>query len=208
MKKLIFKDAEFLSSVIDSSDYPIFKNDKGEPFPEIVIAGKSNVGKSSLINHLLGEKKLAYTSSKPGKTTTINFYKIDNQIIMLDFPGYGYAQKSFELKEKWSKNFDRFLNERPRLQLLLLLLDSRRNLCPEDLMLYKWSDSKKILCGLIFTKSDKLNIKEIDLAINSSLSTLEKNNLPPPLFQIPYSINSYEGKKILISKIKALFGDI
>lgn len=208
MKKLKFTKAEFLQSALDKKSFPTFKQDSGELFPEIMIAGKSNVGKSSLINHLLNIKELARTSTKPGKTITINFFKIDNKIILLDFPGYGYAKQSQELKKSWAENFDIFLDERENIELLLLLVDSRRKITTNDLIFYNWAVRKNIPCSIILTKSDKLKKRELDNNYKMVLEDLEKISIVPPKFCIRYSIKSLEGKKILISKINSLLGEI
>ena len=208
MKNLKFQDAEFLHSALDKTSFFLFKNDQGNFFPEIVITGKSNVGKSSLINHLLNQKKLAYISSKPGKTRTINFFKVDNMLILLDFPGYGYAKQSNELKDQWRKNFDVFLNERTTIKLLLLLIDCRREISPEDLAFLKWAESKNIAPAIILTKCDKLKKAEIEAKIKSIKNELQKENCPPPLFCVPYSIDNPIGRKILISEINSHLGDI
>lgn len=207
MKNINFEKAEFICSTLDKSSFPLLKNERGLPYPEIVIAGKSNVGKSSLINHLLNQKKLAYVSSKPGKTKTINFFKVDNRVILLDFPGYGFAIQSIQLKEEWAKNFDVFLNSRPSIKLLLLLADIRRSLGKEDITFYKWAQSKNIPCFIILTKSDKQTKDQIEKkcqAINQHLVSLSFSS---PLVCLPYSINEPTGKKILLSQIQDLLGD-
>ena len=207
MKNLKFAKAEFLLSALDNKSFPIFKQDNGQFFPEIVIAGKSNVGKSSLINHLLNAKKLAHISSKPGKTTTINFYKVDNQVILLDFPGYGYAKQSQELKKQWVKNFDIFLNERKTIKLLLLLIDSRRDVSADDIIFYKWAAEKNIPCGIILTKSDKLKKNALNNKNRDVLNVFQKECATPPKFCICYSINVLEGKKILVAQLRTHIGD-
>jgi GTP-binding protein len=204
MRNFNFEKAEFLISALDHKLIPILKNDKGTPFPKVAIFGKSNVGKSSLINHLVNKKNLAFTSSKPGKTKTINFFKIDNRFLILDFPGYGFALQPQKLKEEWAKNFDIFLNKEEDIRLLLLLIDSRRDFEEEDELFYKWAESKKIPCGIILTKADKLKKSELE----KNLFSIGQKIQIPPLFFLPYSVNEPKGKKILIAKIKALLGDI
>lgn len=208
MKNLKFSEAEFLHSALDKNSHFLFKNDRGSFFPEIVIAGKSNVGKSSLINHLLNQKNLAYISSKPGKTRTINFFKVDKQLILLDFPGYGYAKQSNELKDQWRKNFDHFLNERTTIKLLLLLIDCRRDLSSEDIIFYKWAESKNIPCGIILTKCDKPKKNEVEITTQRLKNDLLKENCIPPQFCVCYSTSEPIGRKILISEINSQLGDV
>lgn len=208
MKRLTFSKAEFLHSALDKNSFVSFKNDSGKFAPEVVIAGKSNVGKSSLINHLLNQKNLAYISSKPGKTKTINFFKIDNLLILLDFPGYGYAKQSNELKEQWKKNFDLFLNERSTIKLLLLLVDCRRDISSDDLLFYKWAESKNIPCGVILTKCDKVKKNEIELAAKKLKTDLLNEKCISPKFIICYSTIDPISRKILISEINIHLGDI
>lgn len=208
MKKLTFSKAEFLHSALNKNSFVSFKNDSGSLSPEIVIAGKSNVGKSSLINHLLNQKNLAYVSSKPGKTKTINFFKVDNQLILLDFPGYGYAKQSNELKDQWRKNFDLFLNERTTIKLLILLIDCRRDISSDDLLFYQWAETKNIPCGIILTKCDKLKKSEEELSIKKIKNNFLKENCLPPKFFICYSTDDPLSRKILISEINTHLGDI
>jgi GTP-binding protein len=207
MKSLNFENAEFILSVLDHKLIPSLKNDKGELFPKIAIFGKSNVGKSSLINHLINKKNLAFISSKPGKTKTINFFKIDNKVLLLDFPGYGFALQSLKLKQKWATNFDIFLNMEENIKLVLLLIDSRRGFEKEDELFYKWAESKNIFCGIILTKADKLKKNELQINLSAIQQKLQLFS-NPPLFLLPYSINEPSGKKILLAKIKTFLGGL
>jgi GTP-binding protein len=132
--------------------------------PEIALVGRSNVGKSSLINHLLNQK-IARTSATPGKTQLINFFLIDEAFLLVDLPGYGFANAPLEEINKWSEAIDQYLNSRPSLKLLLLLIDCRREFSQEDLALIKWSEHKKIPLLLIFTKTDKLSKSEASVLL-------------------------------------------
>ena len=108
------------------------------PYPEIAFAGKSNVGKSSLINTLLNRKNLARTSSQPGKTQTINFYNINKEFYFVDLPGYGYAAVSQEIKAKWGKMIERYLKKSEKLVMVFLLIDIRHDPSENDKLMYDW----------------------------------------------------------------------
>ncbi len=150
--------ARFLLSTL--TDFPNLKDPRGIPLPEIALVGRSNVGKSSLINHLLRQKNLAKTSATPGKTKLLNFFCIEEKFLLVDLPGYGFAKASSEEIQQWSEAIDRYINERKTLKLILLLIDSRRELGPEDQTLLKWAETKKIPVLLILTKTDKLKASE------------------------------------------------
>jgi GTP-binding protein len=151
--------AQFLLSTL--TEFPTLKDPKGNLLPEIALAGKSNVGKSSLINHLLNNKKVAKTSATPGKTQLLNFFLIDEKFLLVDLPGYGFAKAPPEEVKKWSLAIDTYLNTRPTLRLLLLLVDCRRGYSEEDLYLVNWAKKKQMPLLLIFTKTDKLSTSEL-----------------------------------------------
>jgi len=150
--------ARFLLSTL--TEFPTLKDPRGNILPEMALAGRSNVGKSSLINHLLNQKKLAKTSATPGKTQLLNFFLVEEKFILVDLPGYGFAKAPLEEMEKWSEAIDAYVNHRPSLKLILLLVDCRRDFSQEDLSLMEWSSHKKIPLLLIFTKTDKLSSSE------------------------------------------------
>jgi GTP-binding protein len=141
-----------------------FRSHEGDILPEVALVGRSNVGKSSLLNHLLQRKELAKVSAKPGKTYTINYFNIDDQLIIVDLPGYGYAKRPQELKAKWSEAIDHYLEKRSNLSLILLLIDSRRAPSPEDRALIEWAKHRKKPLLLIFTKSDTVDEKREGIA--------------------------------------------
>jgi len=155
MKKRSFNTATFLLSTLD--EVPPFLDKDKKVLPEIALVGRSNVGKSSLINHLLHRKNLAKVSRAPGKTQTINYFNIDNQLIIVDLPGYGYAARSHEMQQLWSASIDRYLNKRSSLSLILLLIDSRRDFTEEDIATLEWASHNKKPLLLILTKSDTLS---------------------------------------------------
>ncbi len=124
--------------------------------PEIAFAGKSNVGKSSLINALMNRKSLARTSSQPGKTQTINFYNINEELYFVDLPGYGYAKVAKEEKERWGKMIENYLSKREQLAGLVLLVDIRHKADPKDIAMIEYAKSLNIPFVIVATKSDKL----------------------------------------------------
>ena len=133
------------------------QNDK----PEFAFAGKSNVGKSSLINALMNRKALARTSAQPGKTQTINFYNVNDAMYLVDLPGYGYAKVSQEVKEKWGKLIERYLNESKQLKAVFLLIDIRHEPSANDKLMYDWIVSQGFQPILIATKADKIKRSQL-----------------------------------------------
>ena len=143
--------SEFIISSASPAQFP------AEELPEVAFLGRSNVGKSSLINALTGEKRLAFTSSTPGRTQTINFYRIDGKLHFVDLPGYGYARAPREIVVEWKKLIERYLEKRQSLTLSCLILDARRGWMETDLDLKRWLEAHGRPYLVIATKSDKLN---------------------------------------------------
>jgi len=143
--------AEFVKSATKPSEYP------PENLPEIAIAGKSNVGKSSLINTLVNRKNLAKTSSSPGRTQTINFFRVNEKISLVDLPGYEYAKVSLRIRETWKPMVESYLQTREGIRMVVLILDARRGASPEDLTLLDWLDYHQIPSLIVLTKADKLS---------------------------------------------------
>jgi GTP-binding protein len=185
--------ARFLLSTL--TEFPTLKDPKGNLLPEIALAGKSNVGKSSLINHLLNQKKLAKTSATPGKTQLLNFFLVEEKFVLVDLPGYGFAKAPPEEIEKWSRAIDAYINHRPALKLILLLIDCRRDFSQEDLSLMEWAAHKKIPLLLVFTKTDKLSSSE-------KIALLKKH---PEA--IPYSTMNENTRLALEKKIGQILWD-
>ena len=129
-------------------------------FPEIAFAGKSNVGKSSIINALMNRKSYARTSEKPGKTQTINYYNVNDAIYLVDLPGYGYANVSVKVKEKWGKMIEKYLCTSTQLKAVYLLVDSRHAPSANDKLMYDWVLSVGFRPVIIATKADKLKKNE------------------------------------------------
>ena len=142
------------------------KND----LPEIAFVGKSNVGKSSLINTLMQRKSLARTSQAPGKTQTINYYKVNDSLYFVDLPGYGYAKVSQELRQKWGKMIERYITSSPTLKLICLLVDIRHEPTENDRLTYEWIKYHGYKVLLILTKADKLKRS----VLNKHIKMIEK----------------------------------
>ena len=157
--------AEYIKSAYYFKDCPALN------FPEIAFIGKSNVGKSSLINTLVERKTLVKTSKTPGKTKTINFFMVKDHLIFVDLPGYGYAS----ISKKERKNFDRmietYLEQRKQLACIFLLLDIRREPDKNDMQIYNWVVSRGIKHILVFNKTDKLSRNLVNNRINAILPT-------------------------------------
>ncbi len=161
------KNSSFIKSCTNKSQYP------DTSLPEIAFAGRSNVGKSSLINMLLGRKNLAKTGSTPGKTQLINFFDIDGLFRVVDLPGYGFAKVSKTKKLRWGKYIEEYLNERENLLEVFLLVDARRVPNEQDKMMYEYIRQAGFSGYLFCTKMDKLKNKDIKPNFNKIMQTLE-----------------------------------
>ena len=148
-----FANASFVKSATKLSEIP--PESKGE----VLLVGKSNVGKSTFINNITNKKKLAYTSSKPGHTQLLNYYNIDNAFYMVDAPGYGYAAKGVDLDALFGKMMEEYFQNK-RLKLVIVLLDSRRELGENDVEIINYLHEQNINLLILFTKCDKINQKE------------------------------------------------
>ncbi len=142
--------AEFVISAVGPSQYP------QDALPEIALAGRSNVGKSSLINRMIGRKNLARTSSQPGKTQTLNYYRINQDLYFVDLPGYGYAKVSKAERERWGKFIESYLLNRETLKLVLLLIDLRHPPTKDDQAMYEWLKHNGVPVCVVTTKADKI----------------------------------------------------
>lgn len=196
MKPCSFTQARFLLSTLD--EIPPFYNKDKKVLLEIALVGRSNVGKSSLINHLLHRRNLAKVSAKPGKTQTINYFNIDDQLILVDMPGYGYAARSKDLKLLWNASLDQYFQKRSSLSLIILLIDSRRDPTAEDQAIVQWANHYKKPLLLIFTKSDTLEARERKINLEKALQLL------PVEHTLSYSIQDSHSRQNLIKKINQL----
>ena len=173
--------------------------------PEVAFAGKSNVGKSSLINSLVNRKALARTSAQPGKTQTINFYNINESIYLVDLPGYGYAKVPQSEKEKWGKMIERYLHTSKVLKAVFLLVDIRHDPSANDKMMYDWVVHNGYNPIIIATKMDKLERSQIQKNLKAIKTGL---NLRPGSIMIPFSAETKQGRDEIWALIDELTGQI
>lgn len=173
------------------------------PYPEIAFAGKSNVGKSSLINALMNRKALARTSAQPGKTQTINFYNINDELYFVDLPGYGYAKVSESEKEKWGKMIENYLHKSKQLKAVFLLIDIRHEPSANDRNMYEWILYQGYKPIIIATKLDKINRSQIQKHMKMLKVGLhvEKDTIV-----IPFSAQTKQGREEIYELIDGLLG--
>lgn len=186
--RLMFHEPRFLTSATEPSQYP------HTHLPEIAIIGRSNVGKSSLLNHLFRHRGLAKTSRVPGKTRLINFFCIDNQLIFVDLPGYGFAKKQ---DEGWGSMIETYLTQREHLRLILFLLDSRHEPSELDKQMAAWLQHLHFRTIVVLTKVDKLTKSERTRHPGMILKIFGEQ-LPP---YVEYSSTHNEGRNELIALI-------
>ncbi len=179
--------AEIAVSAVKKEQYP------KTGYPEFAFVGRSNVGKSSMINKLLNRKSLARVSSTPGKTITINFYNIDETIYLVDLPGYGYAKRAKADVESWGNMIDDYLYRRQQLRKVMLLVDSRHAPTDDDKMMLDWIRASQPDEGVIViaTKTDKLSKRETETNLEMIWNELELNEDD---ILVPFSIKTDEGK--------------
>ncbi|MCR5650320.1 MAG: ribosome biogenesis GTP-binding protein YihA/YsxC [Lachnospiraceae bacterium] len=140
--------------------------------PEFAFAGRSNVGKSSLINSIAKRKALARTSGTPGKTQTMNFYNINNELTLVDLPGYGYAKVDQDFKKKWGRMIEKYLTGSKTLKGIILMVDIRHKPTADDLDMYEWIRPQDLSCAVVATKLDKLKRSEVKKALELIRNTL------------------------------------
>lgn len=169
---------------------------------EFAFAGKSNVGKSSLINGLMNRKSLARTSAQPGKTQTINFYNINDEMYFVDLPGYGYAKVSEKEKAKWGKMVENYLHKSKMLKCVFLLIDIRHDPSNNDIMMYKWILDQGFEPVIIATKLDKINRSQIDKQLKAIRNGLK---VVPGTKVFPYSAVSKQGRDEIYEYIDTFF---
>lgn len=178
-------DAQLVISAVSKKQYP------NEPLPEIALAGRSNVGKSSFINRMIQRKSLARTSSKPGKTQTLNFYKINNELFFVDVPGYGYAKVSKSEREKWGRMMEEYFTQRETLRATVLLIDMRHPPTEDDMIMYDFLKHYEIPVIVVCTKLDKVNRSKRQKHLKIIKEDLD---LHPDDPIIPFSSETGEGK--------------
>ncbi|MBR6769787.1 MAG: YihA family ribosome biogenesis GTP-binding protein [Lachnospiraceae bacterium] len=161
-------------------------------FMEFAFAGKSNVGKSSLINGLMNRKSLARTSAQPGKTQTINFYQVNNQLYLVDLPGYGYARANQEVKAAWGKMVENYLHKSKMLKAVFLLIDIRHEPSENDKTMYAWIVEQGFNPVIIATKLDKIKRSQLQKHIQMIRTELQAK---PDTIVIPYSAQTKQGRE-------------
>ena len=194
---MIVKQTEFIKSATKPAHYP------EESLPEIAFAGRSNVGKSSLINVLVNRKNLVRTSNTPGRTQLINFFRINNTFTFVDLPGYGFAKVPLAIKKEWGPMMETYLSRRENLRGVVLILDIRRIPSEEDLQMLQWLRARGIPPLVVVTKSDKLskNQRARQAAIISREIGIDAREL------LLFSALSREGLDPIWARIEELIGD-
>lgn len=187
-----FQNAKLEAMAVEKHQYP------EESLPEIAVAGRSNVGKSTFINRYLNRKKLAYTSSSPGKTRTVNFYNIDQTFRLVDLPGYGYAKAAKQEQMAWARSIDQYLHSRENLREVILLLDLRHEPTALDVQMYEWIVKSGFSGYIIGTKLDKIPRTKLPQHVGM---IQKKLHLPDKDMIFPYSGLDKEG----MEQIRALF---
>lgn len=153
---MIIKNSDFIKSAFKSSEYP------ESVLPEIALAGRSNVGKSSFINKLLNRKNLARVGKTQGKTRLVNFFSVNNEFVLVDLPGYGFANVSKEMKISWGKMIEDYLNNREQLKAVVLILDIRHNPTEDDMIMLDYIEARGLKPFIILNKADKLAKTKIE----------------------------------------------
>lgn len=190
------KQAEFIKSAAKPKDYP------PALLPEVAFVGRSNVGKSSLINVLAGRKALVRTSSTPGRTQLINFFDINGKLTLVDLPGYGYAKAPPELRKQWGPMIETYLAKRENLKTVVLILDIRRIPSDGDLQMLRWLENYNIPPVLVLTKCDKLSKTERAKQTALIAATIDRDKN----MMLPFSALSRDGRDGIWDEIERLLG--
>jgi GTP-binding protein len=196
--KVIIKSAEFLTSAVKSSQYP------PPVLPEVAFAGRSNVGKSSLINTLINRKRLVKTSATPGRTRLINFFVINAAVVFVDLPGYGYAKVPVAVKKTWTPMVENYITKRKCLKSVVLIMDIRREPAEEEIACINWLDHLKVPSILVLTKADKIS-KTRQIARQRSVAealSMEVENL------LLFSAKSRQGRDLIWQRVNHLAGPL
>ncbi len=186
-------EARFVGSFPDRQSLP------KDRWPQVAVAGRSNVGKSSLLNKLLARKGLAKVSGTPGKTRLLNFFAVNERFYLVDLPGYGYARVSKSLRASWGRMIEDYLTTESRLAGLLLLIDCRREITPEDRMLLDWLTNRSLPVLVVLTKTDKLSRG----AVARKVQAVEAEIGAPVQ---PFSTTSGLGKREVVAALNELIG--
>jgi GTP-binding protein len=193
---MIIYSAKFICSAVTPGQYP------PDDFPEVAFAGRSNVGKSSLINKILNRKKLVRTSKTPGRTQLLNFFEINELWRFVDLPGYGYAKVPVEIKKRWRPMVESYLTSRVNLRGMVWLLDIRREVSKEDLHLWDWLQAKQVPVIIVVTKADKLSKNKR----NKQAASIAKSLGRKAQELIQFSATSGEGKDEIWQALRQVLG--
>lgn len=191
--------AEFIISAVRPSQYPV------DALPEIALAGRSNVGKSSLINKMILRKNLARTSSQPGKTQQLNYYRVNDRVYFVDFPGYGYAKVSKTQREQFGQMIETYIRDRKELKLQLLVIDMRHAPSKDDVLMYHWLKHYNVPTCIVCTKADKIPKGKWDKHVRVIKDTLEAD---PRDSLVMFSSETGLGREKLWEVINGAIGHI
>jgi GTP-binding protein len=195
--------AKFIKTALLPKDYPLIRSEVGKILPEIAVAGRSNVGKSSLLNHLFDTKNFVKTSSTPGKTQALNFFTLDDRLAFADLPGYGYAEVPPSIRKQWGPMVRSYLEQRSTLKVILFLLDIRRIPNAEDLQFLDWVAYEGKATILVLTKVDKVKSNERKANTQKILAALGAGNI----HYVYYSVTKNQGRRELVSMIEDALQD-
>jgi len=195
--------AKFITTALLPKDYPTIRSKSGKILPEVAVVGRSNVGKSSLLNHLFQAKNLVKTSSTPGKTQALNFFSFNDEIAFADLPGYGYAKVPQATKKQWGPMMRSYLESRESLKVILFLLDIRRIPNEEDQKLMDWIAYQEKAVILVLTKGDKVNQSEQKANTDKIVNEFTAANLHHVLYSVPKS----RGRKELLAMMREAIRD-
>lgn len=186
--------AEFVNSISDLKDLP------AAHLPEIVFIGRSNVGKSSLINRLCNKSKLAKTSSIPGRTRMLNYYLINEEFYFVDLPGYGYAKVPEQIKTGWRKLVEEYISTRPNIKLVFELMDSRHDPTYLDQLMINWLEYYELNYAIVLTKADKISSNKMERQIYRTSKIVTNDDLCKDY--IPFSAITGDGKDVVLKLIE------
>jgi GTP-binding protein len=183
--------ARFVKSATKTDEFP------RDQRPEIAFCGRSNVGKSSLLNTLTNSQGLARTSASPGRTQTVNFFQINERLYFVDLPGYGYAKVSKSVRESWGPMIENYLRKREQLRLTFMLVDSRFSPMDSDVTMKEWLDHHQIPNAVVLTKVDKISRNQLNEALRAGAQTLNTKEI------FPFSAVTGFGRDDLLERIRS-----
>ncbi|HEY9061681.1 MAG TPA: ribosome biogenesis GTP-binding protein YihA/YsxC [Pseudobacteroides sp.] len=192
---MIIKNADFEITAVSPAQYPV------SDFPEVAFVGRSNVGKSSILNTLTNRKNLARVGGTPGMTKTINFFNIDERMFFVDLPGYGYASVSKGKKSSWETIVEQYLFTRSNLKMVIMLLDIRHSPTKDDKIMYKWILDSEIPYIIVASKADKISKGQILKHVQVIRTELQ---ISPDIKIIPFSSQTRQGKEDILEIIGTL----